>query len=61
MSDQNDIRIGNRSDALDVFEKLMRSIKGEGDIGGYVETICGEGPAIDCLRALQDALERGII
>ena len=53
-------RIGNRSDAIDVFEQVMKSIKCNGDISGYVETICGEGFAIDCLEALQDALERNI-
>ena len=55
------IRIGNRSDAIEVFEQLMKSIKANGGISGYVETICGEGWAMDCLEALQDALERDII
>jgi hypothetical protein len=39
----------------------MLSIKGNANMGGYVETSCGEGFVIDCLEALKDALERGII
>jgi len=61
MSNPNDIRIRNRSDALEVFEKVIRFIRGEGDLGGYIESTCGEGSAFDCLVAIKDALERGII
>ena len=56
-----EIKIGNRSDALEVFDRLMRSIDGLGDISGYVETSCGEGSAYECLVALKDAIERSII
>ena len=57
----NNLRIGNRSDAIEVFDRLMKSIKANGDISGYVETACGDGWAMDCLEALQDALVRAII
>jgi len=55
------IRIANRSDALEVFDKLLLSIAANGDISGYVETTCGEGPAFNFLCALQEALEKGTI
>jgi hypothetical protein len=55
------IRIGNRSDLLEVFDKTMRSIEANGDISGYVESVCGEAYAIDCLYAIKDAIDRGIV
>lgn len=55
------IRIGNRSDLLEVFDKTMRSIEANGDISGYVESYCGETYAIDCLYAIMDAINRGIV
>ena len=38
-----DIHIENRSDALEVFDRIINSIKANGDISGYVETACGDG------------------
>ena len=61
MNNQNYIRIGNRSDALQVFDQLLKSIKANEDIGIHIESTCGEGSVLDCLCALQDALERYII
>jgi len=55
------IRIANRSDAIEVFGEVMKSIIANGDMGGYVESVCGEGFVIDCLYAIKDALERNVI
>jgi hypothetical protein len=60
-SDSDNIRIANRSDALEVFEQVMKSIEANGDMGGYVESTCGEGTVFDCLCALKDAIGRWII
>ena len=58
--ENKNIRIGNRSDVLEVFDRVMRSIEG-GDMDGYVETTCGKGFVIDFLIALKDAIDREVI
>jgi hypothetical protein len=58
---ENHIRIGNRSDALELLDQVMKSIEYNEDTNGYVESTCGEGSVLDCLCALKGAFEVNVI
>ena len=60
MGNTNNIRIADREDAIYVISSVTEWLLADSE-RYWIETECGGGSATDCLVALKDAIEKGII